>query len=404
MNLPAFDKYGSPLYVFHEPDFRANYSHFLHSMKSEYEKYTPAYSFKTNYTPYICGLIREMGGYAEVVSLMEYKLARKIGFEPSEIIYNGPDKKSEIYEALRDGSIINADSCGEVLRICEYAQADPGHHYEFGLRVNLDLGQDFVSRFGMDEGDIERSFEYVKSIPNAEIVGLHCHISRCRGIEAWEKRTRTMLGLADRFFEHPPKYIDLGSGMFGVMDDELAAQFDDIPSYDDYASVTCRLVNEHYQDRDISNRPVLFTEPGTTLINKYISLISHVDEIKTVRGQTFAVLNCSEHNLGEICTLKKVPVEVIAAPDNSTDRPYQEDVDLVGYTCLEQDVMYTGYNGPLAVGDTVVFHNVGGYSNVLKPPFIRPGCAMITLRDDGSILEIKRAETDDDVMSTYVFE
>ena len=82
---------------------------------------------------------------------------------------------------------------------------------------------------------------------------------------------------------------------------------------------------------------------------------------------------------------------------------YHEDIDLTGYTCLEQDVFYSGYSGYLSIGDHVVFHNVGGYSNVLKPPFIRPNCAMISARPDGSMKLIKRRETPEDIFGTYVF-
>lgn len=55
-------------------------------------------------------------------------------------------------------------------------------------------------------------------------------------------------------------------------------------------------------------------------------------------------------------------------------------IDFTGYTCLEQDVMQQECElCKLAVGDYIVFGNVGGYSNVLKPPFIRPNCAMIAV-------------------------
>jgi diaminopimelate decarboxylase len=59
--------------------------------------------------------------------------------------------------------------------------------------------------------------------------------------------------------------------------------------------------------------------------------------------------------------------------------------------------MYTGYNGDLAIGDYVVFGNVGGYSNVSKPPFISPNCAMIS--ENGNI--IKDKEEFEDILRTY---
>ena len=118
-------EYGSPLYVFDEAGFLENYSRFESVFKSCYEKYNISYSFKTNYTPYICNLIRKQGGYAEVVSEMEYDLAVRVGFSPERIIFNGPDKIEESKKALKSGSMVNADSIEEVRAILEMASQDP---------------------------------------------------------------------------------------------------------------------------------------------------------------------------------------------------------------------------------------------------------------------------------------
>ena len=179
--------------------------------------------------------------------------------------------------------------------------------------------------------------------------------------------------------------------MYGDMAEPLKAQFSNVPSYEEYAAVTAGLVAEHFRGRHC---PILFTEPGTTLINRYIDFVSKVISIKQIRGKTFVELNCSKHNLGEICELKKLPITVI--PQGS-DRQTVTDAELVGYTCLEHDVVYRGFSGELAVGDIIVFGNVGGYSLVSKPPFIRPNCRMVT--ETGKV--IKKQETFDEVFQTY---
>ncbi len=65
--------------------------------------------------------------------------------------------------------------------------------------------------------------------------------------------------------------------------------------------------------------------------------------------------------------------------------------------------MYRGYTGPLDVGSTVVFDNIGSYSNVLKPPFIRPDVPMAEYRSDGTARLLKRRETAEDIFRTYIF-
>lgn len=391
-------KYGSPLYVFDEWSFQENYRRLEQTFRRYYSNYQISYSFKTNYTPSIAATVKALGGFAEVVSGMEYYIAKRIGYPDDKIIFNGPNKGEDGRKAFLSGCILNVDSLQELGDLCQLADRNRKRSFEIGIRVNLDIGQDFISRFGIDPKELDTAFAMIRAVPNLEVTSLHCHISRCRGLSAWQKRTEIMLSLVDTYFNMPPKYIDLGSGMFGDMAPEFAAQFSDVPSYEDYAKVTAQIVAAHYKASEA--KPILFTEPGTTLVNKYVDFIATVDVIKQIRGEYFAVLNCSEHNLGETCTLKELPVTVM----NNGPGNHYSPIHLVGYTCLEQDVMRKNLRCELAVGDNVVFGNVGGYSNVLKPPFIWPNCRMVAFDSQtGRSKIIKEAESYADVLHTYVF-
>lgn len=93
------------------------------------------------------------------------------------------------------------------------------------------------------------------------------------------------------------------------------------------------------------------------------------------------------------------PIEVISI--NNSQKLY-DDLDIVGFTCIEGDILYRGYNGPLAVGDTLVISNCGSYSIVMKPPFILPNFPILDIGGD-EIKLIKRAETFDDLFHTFKF-
>ena len=82
---------------------------------------------------------------------------------------------------------------------------------------------------------------------------------------------------------------------------------------------------------------------------------------------------------------------------------YYKNLDFVGYTCLEQDVIYAGYNGKLAIDDKVEICNVGGYSIVDKPPFIHPDIPIYMLLKD-NVTCIKREQTLEDIFAPYMFE
>lgn len=391
--------YDLPLYVFNRDEFVNNYRYLENCFKSIYPKYQISYSFKTNYTPYIVKTVKSLGGYAEVVSGMEYYLAKKLGYKDEEILFNGPNKGEKGVEAFLNGSMIHVDNMQEAIRLCEVAYNNLDRHFKVAIRVNADIGQNFISRFGFDESELDKVFELFSRSENVKVSALHCHISRCRGLDKWKVRAEKMLRLADKYFDDEyPEYIDLGSGMFGSMEPEFKAQFDDVPSYEEYAQCVAGLFAQHYKDIPDNEKPILITEPGTTLINRYVYFIGRVDAIKKIKDKWFAVLNCSEHNLGETCLLKELPMRIISKREGQE----YKNMDFTGYTCLEQDVMRKNVSCRISTGDYVVFGNVGGYSNVLKPPFIWPNCAMVAINGDKVEL-MKKRESYDDVLGTYLF-
>ena len=83
--------------------------------------------------------------------------------------------------------------------------------------------------------------------------------------------------------------------------------------------------------------------------------------------------------------------------------PSKTPIDITGFTCLEQDILFKDFPEELKVGDVIEFRNVGGYSVVYKPPFIQPCCSMVAIKEDGTVEEIKRKETFEDVFYTFKF-
>lgn len=396
-------KQGTPFYLFDEKGFVDNYRALESTFKKVYPKYQICYSYKTNYTPFVCNLVKNLGGLAEVVSDMEYTLAKKLGYANPQIVYNGPSKGDAMYEHLIHGGILNIDSLDEAKRIISFCNEHLDKEFTVGIRINMDLGGDFISRFGLELGsqDLRETIALLKAQKNLKVVGLHCHISRSRGLDAWAKRAEIMLKAADDIIDGIPAYISLGSGMYAEMDDYLKKQFggDAVPTYDDYCKACIEPIAEHY--KDVENQPILYTEPGTTVVSRYLSFVSKVLSIKQIRGRWIANMDGDYHNLGEICTMKKLPTYVLPC---GNPKKYYDKIDIMGFTCLEQDVMVPQWNGELSEGDILVFDNVGGYSIVSKPQFIKPQSAMYVKHANGNVGMIMRAETFDDVFGKFSFD
>lgn len=392
-------KIQEPVYIFDSIKFKENFKGLLNSFRKIYPNYNIAYSYKTNYTPEVCSLVKELGGYAEVVSDMEYFLAKKLGYKEEKIIYNGPCKGENLDNFILNGGICIVDNQIELNRILNLALIN-NKDLEIGLRVNAGETIGKKSRFGFyfESEEFKNIFELLRVNKRVKVVGLHCHITGARDLVSWKKRIELLLKLADEYIGIP-KFLDLGSGMYGKMVEELAVQFNsEIPTFSDYAEVVASRMNKHYINVPLEEKPLLITEPGTTLVADSFYFISKVIAIKCIKDQNYAILNCSYHNIGELSSKKNLPITILGKGKSE-----YKNVNFVGYTCLEYDLLYRNYNGFLDIGDYVIFANIGSYSNTLKPPFIWPNCAMIAYdSEEKEIKLIKRKETFDDIFKTYI--
>jgi diaminopimelate decarboxylase len=69
---------------------------------------------------------------------------------------------------------------------------------------------------------------------------------------------------------------------------------------------------------------------------------------------------------------------------------------------METDVLQPGFPGELGVGDFLVFGNVGAYTTVFKPPFIRLAPPMLTCNEGADVFSLaRRSETLDDLLASY---
>lgn len=388
------NEYGEAFYLLDSSQFRTNFREMKSVFSSVYSAFNIAYSYKTNYTPKLCKIVNDLGGYAEVVSEMELELALRVGVKPENIIWNGPIKNTRKVERfLLLGGVVNIDSFDEMVRIKTIVCKHPDKRFELGIRVNFDVGDGVLSRFGLDvQGDdFQECLAFVLTTPNVDFVNLQCHFAK-RNAEYWSARVNGMIELIDKIGV-VPRRIDLGGGMFGKMADSLKAQFSAIiPDYGVYAETV-----KPFADRFGNNGPELIVEPGSALVGDCMKFVGTVKTIKQVRNKWFASVLASQKNIS--MTGVNPPIEIIPMGEEGR---YYDGIDLVGYTCIEGDVLFKNYCGTLAKGDAVVISNCGSYSIVMKPPFILPDFPVLDI-SEGTIELIKRGETFDDIFHNYVY-
>lgn len=388
------DEHGDAFYLLDSKQFRSNFVELKSSFEKIYNKFNIAYSYKTNYTPKLCRIVNELGGYAEVVSEMEMELALRIGVEPKRIIWNGPIKNKEISKKfLLSGGIINIDCLSEAEYIREIAN-NTDSKINVGMRCNFDVKDGVISRFGMDVNgsEFEKVLDIIKSTENIHLINFQCHFAK-RQIEFWPNKAKGMLDLIDRIGIVPER-IDIGGGLFGKMEPSLKEQFTwPIPDYNEYAMAIAPMFAERFKNEDV--KPELIIEPGSALVGDCMNFVGTVKTIKDVRGKAFASVLGSQKNIS--MTGINPPIEIIHMDGEQKE---YKDLDFVGFTCIEGDVIYRNYNGSLACEDKIVIKNCGSYSLVMKPPFILPNFAVLDI-SEGNVEVIKKAEEFDDIFHTF---
>ncbi len=393
------DKIGDSFYILDSKQFEQNFLELKNEFAKIYPDFNIAYSYKTNYTPKLCKIVNKLGGFAEVVSDMEMEIALRIGVEPQKIIWNGPYKNAKkVEQLLVMGGTVNIDSAYEIELIADIAERYPNHRLNIGIRCNFDVDDGVISRFGFDieTDDFKKALTLFETHKNLYLIGLQCHFAT-RSIDTWKPRAEGMLNLIDRI-GIIPEHIDLGGGLFGKMADSLKVQFNtEIPTYEQYAQAVAPAFAEHFKNCD--KKPVLLIEPGSALVGDCMQFAAKVVNIKEVRGKTIATLLGSIYNINPTLNKKNPPISIYSM--GGVQKEYK-DLDFGGFTCIESDYLYRRFNGSLAVGDMVVFGNVGSYSVVLKPPFILPNFPVVEISGEKTEI-IKRGETFDDLFHTFSF-
>ncbi len=397
----------SPFYVVDRGRFEANFDELSRAFRSRYIPFNLAYSYKTNYIPYLCEIIKHKGGRAEVVSRMEYDLALRIGQPPETIIFNGPVKTADdIRLALDNGSLINVDSRPELDLVINYAKAHPDKDVPIGLRINIGLSDEAgrshiqnslkVGRFGLDPACLEAESRKLKAGNNLRIVSLHGHTSTTdRSPWCFEVITRTLCDIAAAHFPDSVKSINVGGGFFGRMHPDMP--FENVPTFDAYAEAIGGVLSNHTWVQQ--KKPTLIIEPGVAMVADSVAFVTKVVSVKTIRDRVFVTVDGSAFHAKPTFHTLNLPHQVIT----QQERPNAL-YDVVGATCMEKDILLSAITAPLPQpGDYIRIDNVGAYTLVMTPPFIIPAPAILADEGQGKYQLIRQKQTLEAIFSSYVF-
>ncbi len=364
MNYKDFD-FQTPCFLVHVDALREQTEAFKSALSKRKKNWIVGYSVKTNNLPWILSFMKERGVFAEVVSSDEYLLARRLGFDPSNIIFNGPVKgKREFLEAVGGGAVVNIDSHRELEWLLE-CDRDALQSARIGLRVNFCI-EDYCKgesqcgsedgRFGFsyERGELLAAIEFLRN-NDIRLSGLHLHCSsKTRSLNIYNAVSNMAVEIADRY-ELELDYVDVGGGYFGGMPGK--------PSFDDYFELICNNLKRSVRTADVA----LIAEPGMALIGANVDYIAEITDVKSTKNNDFVMTDGSRIHIDPLMRKSTYTYRVEYADADVRESGRQI---IGGFTCMEGDRFFTREGELLRVGDRLVFEKVGAYTMGMSPQFI----------------------------------
>jgi len=415
VSLPELSRqYGSPLHVVNAGRLRDNAQRFLSAAQAAQVRCDVFYSFKTNPVPGVISRLKSLGMGAEVISHYELWLARRLGFAPDRIVYNGPVKsEASLREAIEaDILLLNVNHREELATIVRIAR-ELGRRPRVGVRVTLGTG--WSGQFGtpVAGGLARRVFEEALASDALHVVGLHAHRG---GMLRSEAEAQSFAAEALAFTDELRQslrlelsILNLGGSLAspsvrGLSETEVSRNrtfsseivapnpADALP-IERYVGAITNQVAEHYRQR-ARPAPTVLLEPGRSVTSDAQLLLTRVQSLKTDGDRAYAVLDAGI-NLAESCRSEYHQLLLANRPGGTTRELYA----LAGPICTPGDTLHWGVRlPPLAAGDSLLIMDAGAYFVAFSNSFSFPRPAIVTI-DDGQIQLLRRAETFDDLLA-----
>ncbi|MDX2182745.1 MAG: diaminopimelate decarboxylase [Gemmatimonadaceae bacterium] len=355
------------------------------------------YALKANATHGVLQVLRDAGVGADVVSGGELHRARRAGFAPADIVFDGPGKTTgEIREAIAAGvKVLNIESMGEAVRIAETAAA-MGRVADVGLRINPEVTvenfHEYIStgeagdKFGIPYHDAMAVAAWVVAQPSLRLVGLHMHVgSMLYGFDAFGAAIEKLAVLIDRIREaHGSAAItmlDLGGGL-----PVAYADGDETANLDGYAETVRRA--------HARTGCTILLEPGRLLVAEAGVLLSRVLYRKRSGGREYVIVDAAMTELIRP-SLYDAHHEITAVHE----RPGAMRADVVGPVCESGDFFAHDRDvAPVEPDDLVVLETAGAYGAVMSSNYnARPRAAEV-LVDGDRFAVVRHRETYDDLV------
>ena len=418
------EEFGSPLHVVDLQRLRSNAQGLQRAFSTYPGPVRMHFSYKTNQVAGVLTALHAAGVGAEVVDGYELWLALRLGVDPADIVFNGPNKSDAELRAALEANIglIVVDGLDELTRL-ERTAAELQCEAQVALRICPDIiprGMNTSSmtgsrqnQFGLDltGGEVDVAIGRCVASPRLTLRGTHAHIgSGIHDLAAFRTAADRVLAVQARAHAAGarPDLIDLGGGLGTRLSRELTTL--EMLTYlglgrlprthppgptdlvERYAAALAEAIGGGAARHSIPV-PTLVLEPGRMLTSDAQVLLLTVGAIRHRQGVgNFALVDGGAMTVS-MMFLSELHTVLLA---NRAD-PVNGRTSIFGRLPSPMDVVYRNLPSPrLAVGDVIAVLDAGAYFTSTSTNFGGPRPAVV-LAEAGQAKIGRRRETFEDL-------
>lgn len=383
---------GTPLYVYSAALLRERFA----ALDEAFDGYPHAlhYALKANSNLAIGRLLHRLGSAADANSIWEIEVARRMGFEPHQIVFTGVGKSpAELAQAVPLGlKAINVESAGELARIEAIAER-LGQPARVAVRINPDIDAKShphistglkINKFGVPVDAARELFATLKGRPFLKLVAVHVHIGSqvtsleplrggtvCRGDGGGTWTRRHPAGIRRR--RRRPRHL---------MRRRAGAR----PR--EYVQAIVEAVRP-------TGLPIVI-EPGRSIVGPAGALLARVIDLKPRNAiSEFAVIDAGMTELMRPALYSAFHRIERVLESGAEPRDYE----IVGPVCESSDVVGRDRSlAPLAMGDLLAIRDAGAYGAAMASNYNRRPLPAEVLVDNGQWDVVRRRQTVDDML------
>lgn len=393
-------EYGTPLYVASEEVIR-KHMHDVSQVITKYP-YTANYSVKANTNIHILKLALSEGVNCDAMSVGEIKMLEAAGFPYERIFFVpnnvGPD---ELQYAIDRNIMTSLDSLSQLEM---YGELNPGG--KCAVRLNPGVGAGHCekvvtggkkTKFGIAEEDIPEIFEICKKY-NLTIAGINQHIgSGFMQPDPYLQAVDNLLRIALQFKDL--EFVDFGGG-YGIPYHKLEQDEAEYPMED--FKKRLEVILDYFVES--YGKTVMFkSEPGRYCVAEGVVLLGRVFATKQNAGKKYAGCDIGMNVLVRPSMYDSWHDVEVIRDGKVVSRDALTEITVCGNICESGDLLAKDRMLPeINKGDLVAMLDAGAYGWSMCSTYnSRPRPAEVMICKDGTVKQIRRRETYEDLMRLF---